>query len=307
MSFCSHPYNCIKSIPYSVGLRIKRNCSTDIFLDNRAKEYKNYLTEQGYSPRIVKEQFDKALSLDRKDLLKVKKKSRYCNIIPFVTDFNGNLPNISKIFKRNLHLLESTDQLKNIFSSKRIVTAYRRPKNLKEILAPSKLRETIAINTNNSSNDRVGCFKCNSGRCDLCKNYLQGSVKFTSFATKRFYHIKQELSCKSKNVIYLVSCNKCKLQYVGSTRNEFKVRFRNHKSSMLTKKKTCEVAIHFNSKPHKLSDFSFLVIESLYKLDNIERNLLNREAYWCHQLFTFQPFGLNKRLESNSAHRINYS
>ena len=49
----SHPYNCINSIPYSVGLRIKRNCSTDIFLDNRAKEYKNYLTEQRYSPRIV--------------------------------------------------------------------------------------------------------------------------------------------------------------------------------------------------------------------------------------------------------------
>ncbi|XP_028515590.1 uncharacterized protein LOC114575268 [Exaiptasia diaphana] len=154
-----------------------------------------------------------------------------------------------------------------MFSSKRIVTAYGRPKNLKEILAPSKLRENMAISTSNSSIDRVGCFKCNSGRCDLCKNYLQGSAKFTSFATKRFYHIKQELSYK----------------------------------------KTCEVAIHFNSKPHKLSDFSFLVIESLYNLYNIERNLLNREAYWCHQLFTFQPFGLNKRLESNSAHRINYS
>ena len=76
---------------------------------------------------------------------------------------------------------------------------------------------------------------------------------------------------------------------------------------MLTNKKSCEVAIHFNSTPHKLSDFSFQVIESLENLDNIERDLLNREAYWCTQLFTFQPHGLNKRLEGNSKNRINYS
>ena len=75
---------------------------------------------------------------------------------------------------------------------------------------------------------------------------------------------------------------------------------------MLSKKKTCEVAIHFNSTPHNLTDFSFLVIESLNNLENVERDLLSREAYWCTQLFTFQPFGLNKRLESNSSNRINY-
>ena len=76
---------------------------------------------------------------------------------------------------------------------------------------------------------------------------------------------------------------------------------------MLNNKKTCEVAIHFNNTPHKLRDFSFLVIESLKNLDNIEQDLLTREAYWCTQLFTFQPYGLNKRLESNSKNRIHYS
>jgi len=191
-----------------------------------------------------------------------------------------------------------------MFSKNRIITAYRRPKNLKEILAPSKFKNTR--NYNEINLDDVGCFTCEN-RCDLCTNYLESSKKFTSYSTNRFYCIKQHLSCKSKNIIYLISCKKCRVQYVGSTRNEFKVRFRNHKSAMLTKKTTCEVAIHFNSAPHKLSDFSFMCIESIHNLENIEQNLLNREAYWCTQLFTYQPFGLNKRLEINSRNRINYN
>ena len=42
--------------------------------------------------------------------------------------------------------------------------------------------------------------------------------------------------CDSKNVIYLVSCKKCRLQYVGSTTTDLRIRFRNHKSAMLTNK-----------------------------------------------------------------------
>ena len=80
-----------------------------------------------------------------------------------------------------------------------------------------------------------GCFKCSS-RCDLCKNFLIQDSKFERFSTGRTYKINQDLSCSSKNVDYLASCYKCNLQYVGSTSTEFKVHFRNHKSSMLTNK-----------------------------------------------------------------------
>jgi hypothetical protein len=66
---------------------------------------------------------------------------------------------------------------------------------------------------------------------------------------------------------------------------------------MLTKKKTCEVAIHFNASPHHLSDFSFICIEYIISLENLDRILLNREAYWCSQLFTWQPHGLNRDLK----------
>ena len=79
---------------------------------------------------------------------------------------------------------------------------------------------------------------------------------------------------------------------------------------MLTNKKTCEVAVHYNSMEHCLSDFSFIGIEQINN-DNVvnttDKRLLTREAYWSAQLCTLKPYGLNKRCEFRSKNRINYS
>ena len=110
-----------------------------------------------------------------------------------------------------------------------------------------------------------------------------GSTSFQSFQTGKSYKIRSKLSYDSKNVIYLASCKKCNLQYIGSTTTDFRVRFRNHKSAMLTKKKTCEVAVHFNRTPHDLNDFSFQCIDQVQinanNSSNIEKLLITKEAY----------------------------
>ena len=38
----------------------------------------------------------------------------------------------------------------------------------------------------------------------------------------------EHLDCKSKNIVYLVSCKLCSIQYVGETQREFGVRMREH-------------------------------------------------------------------------------
>ena len=80
---------------------------------------------------------------------------------------------------------------------------------------------------------------------------------------------------------------------------------------MLTKKKTCEVAVHFNRTPHDLNDFSFQCIDQVQinanNSSNIEKLLITKEAYWRAQLFSLAPFGLNKRQEFHSKKRINYN
>ena len=74
---------------------------------------------------------------------------------------------------------------------------------------------------------------CNS--CDIQNHYLVVERKFTSKVTGKTYFISGDLSCNSKNVIYLITCDKCKDEYIGSG-VDCKPRFRVHKSYIKTKK-----------------------------------------------------------------------
>ena len=121
---------------------------------------------------------------------------------------------------------------------------------------------------------------------------------FLVFRRAKKYTIHSRLSCDSKNATYLASCKKNRLQYVESTTTDFRIRFRNHTSAMLTNKTTCEVAIPFNKIPHTLDDFSFQCINQVQTPNNseeIDKLLITKEAYWSAQLFALAPHGLNKK------------
>ena len=80
------------------------------------------------------------------------------------------------------------------------------------------------------------------------------------------------------NVIYLISCKQCKEQYAGCAfKDNFKPRFRIHKSDVITGKDRCGVAKHFLSK-----------CTNVNKLKNIEVQLIEQEGnydlegkLWC--------------------------
>ena len=212
---------------------MKRNCSDETFFAERTAEYKGYLLNQGYPSKLVNDQFSKASAFSRNDLLQTRAKEAK-KLFPFVTTFNPNLPDLRNIIRKHLSILPSNPKLKELFPRGSVIPAFRRSKNLKELLAPSrfKIAEESQISHHNN-----GCFKCDRNRCDLCQNFFVESKSFPSLRTGKKYTIHSRLSCDSKNVIYLASCRKCHLQYVGSTTTDFRIRFRNHKSAMLTNKK----------------------------------------------------------------------
>ena len=79
---------------------------------------------------------------------------------------------------------------------------------------------------------------------------------------------------------------------------------------MVTNKKTCEVAVHFNKTLHTLNDFSFQFIDQVQvsnDSDRVDKLLITKEVYWSAQLFSLAPYGLNKRQEFHSKNRINYN
>ena len=81
--------------------------------------------------------------------------------------------------------------------------------------------------------------------------------------TNRTYYTRGALYCNCNNVIYLITCNSCLEQYVGSATN-FKSRYKIHKSDIKTNKDRCGTATLFNGMCKNNSN-SFCLLKLLNK------------------------------------------
>ena len=75
------------------------------------------------------------------------------------------------------------------------VTAFRRCKNLKDMLVRARLT--------NDNNDKRGCSRCKRSRCQVCKS-MSNSDSFHSHVTNKEYKINFSFNCDSSNVVYLL-------------------------------------------------------------------------------------------------------
>ena len=108
------------------------------------------------------------------------------------------------------------------------------------------------------------------------------------------FNIKQNINCGSKNIIYLITCRKCNLQYVGETSRTLRERATDHRSNICTHKKT-PIGLHFNSDNHTYKDLEIVAIEKVS--ESIQNNIVTirkqREEFWQMKLGTKFPAGLN--------------
>ena len=97
----------------------------------------------------------------------------------------------------------------------------------------------------------------------LYKNYLVPGNKFQSLSTKDTFKIKERIDCNEKNVIYLITCTSCTVQYEGSS-VDFKSRFREHKSDIKLKKTTKRrTAEHWATQNKSLDFLKITLIEKV--------------------------------------------
>ena len=68
----------------------------------------------------------------------------------------------------------------------------------------------------------VGSFKCNGKHCQVCINLTESNT-FSSSVDKKEYVINHSFNCSDKCIIYLLTCNKCKMQYVVKTVDDFRL------------------------------------------------------------------------------------
>ena len=97
-------------------------------------------------------------------------------------------------------------------------------KNLKDILVRARLTSGREKRHNNR-----GSSCCKKSRCQVCK-VMPNIDTFKSCTTGKEYKINYSFNCDSSNVVYLIECNVCGVQYVGSTCTAFRLRFNNYKA-----------------------------------------------------------------------------
>ena len=318
-----HPLHTVKNIPYGIAHNVFKLSSEVESYELAKSEYCSYLMNRGYSNEIVDESFNKVEQLNRIDLIyKINRDNKTCCVtrnFPLVCDFNPSLPPVASYIHKYKYLLELDENLKKIIDPCKIFVSYRGNKTVKEILVPSKLKNSCNnqefVNDSTDNTIEKGCFKCESS-CKLCRDFLDCPNKIRSFQTDQEFNFKFNLNCKSKNIIYKLDDIVCKKTSIGSSITGMSTRWTNHKSHIRKSVKSCEIANHFSSdnyhsldKNSKISVFDdqlktqlrVTIIDQIQFKDSDNddfklKKLKEKEAFWQNQLKTLSCYGgFNKR------------
>ena len=207
------------------------------------------------------------------------------NRTPFIVTHHPNNPPIRE-WLRTLHkdILMNSEKM-SLVSPLPPILGERNCRNIKTLLMPSIL-PTVSYDSD------AGSHKC-AKKCIVCDTHLVETKIFSSKVTGETFTIRKKMPCQSSNIIYLLFCELCKVQYVGQTKTTLQTRFYNHRSDIKKnsgKKKTL-VTEHFNLPNHNRTNMRCLPIEQVFSSDNTK--LDERENFWMYKLKTLTPFGLN--------------
>lgn len=297
---CHHPM-WKKNIPRGQFQRLRRNCSklTDYKMQGALMARK--FCEKGYPEGLVQEAFESYESLHT---IQRNKKTNGMNTVRFITDYNNQYKEISRIICKHFNILKLDKRLYPQLPTAPQVT-FRRARTIKNIIAPSKLKTTMPgprgdIRT--YFDNRVGTYKCKKRGCLTCQFILHGRSSFQDTNGNTF-HIKQFITCSTDHVIYILRCS-CNLFYVGRTIRPMRKRIGEHRRFISKGCADHSVPRHFLRTHNKdLGKLEVMAIEAIPKgtlTDNERFSLLcKRETFWIFKMGSLAPGGLNEELEVN--------
>ena len=252
------------NIPYSLSLRLKRICSDHTDFLNQLDILKENLMSRGYKCNYILKAFDKVVNIERSVALqKTQKKIVNRPVLPL--QYDPRLPNITNILFRFWKVMIQNPVLKSTFPQAPMV-CWKRPKNLREHLIRAKLPKQITVRK--SSRQKLGFKHCQSKcvMCDFSPKFINSVV---SSVTNFKVPILSDLNCKSKNVIYCITCTKTerpcagqKSQYIGETSRSICERLREHKDSIKEDAIT-SVGKHFSENGHDRCNLQIVPFEQI--------------------------------------------
>ena len=287
----AHPKHCKKGGPYGEFLRIRRNCQKIEDYDRHSELRVSDYRRRGYPIEDLIKAQKRAREMDRQSLLrktnKKEKKTRMSNSIPLIVTYNPANPNLHKIIEKYWPLIQRS-KYKDAFKEKPLIS-YRRNKNI----ANHIIRAKCTTEKQHKEKITPPCKK--PWMCQFCPRRNPVN-RFKSTVTERTYTGPSKYTCRSTNLIYLITCQKCGKQYVGETKREFRIRMNEHLRYIKTKNFDQATGRHFNLSDHKISDFSCKVIFIMREQNkNIDDKRLLKEEFFIDQLKTREPNGLNDK------------
>ena len=147
---------------------------------------------------------------------------------------------------------------------------------------------------------------CKKKQCRYCPK-LNTSGKLLCTATSVLHETKTNITCNSSNLIYCITCRKCKKQYVGQTKRTLMKRFNEHFYSIKvahaakaegteqTQGKIEAIGSHFSMPNHDVNDLQISVLAFITLTpESIEALALQLkvEKKWIHLMRCPAPKGL---------------
>jgi len=221
-----HPRHCKTAIPYSQALRLRRICSEEMNFKKRLKELNYHLRRRGYKDEDLSA-IQRASEINRQSSLQPKQRGKETRI-PLVATYHPSLPSFNKVLTSKHPILHACSKLKEVLPDPPLV-AYRRPKNLRDLL--------VKANVASTTKEPPGNYRCGSSRCKTCPALLT-TKEFVSHITGEKHLLKNKVTCKSSNVIYMIQCALCGQQYVGETGQPLHARMNNHRAYITQKRES---------------------------------------------------------------------
>ena len=125
--------------------------------------------------------------------------------------------------------------------------------------------------------------------------FTQSSVLKPKIQT---HELTNQISCELNDIVYLITCTKCDIYYVGETGRAFRARIYEHKLSANKQKdnRTTPVSKHFTGKGHSVRNMQFSILEWCTPKYTTPKHAHRRrhEQWWMWNIGVVHPIGINQ-------------
>ena len=257
-----HPRHTFAGLVKSQLLRFKRICTRTSDFKAATKILFSALATRGYSRTMLRQALrtftqPKPICLDP--------------LLPIIVTYSAQNVKLVKKLKNNF--ISSGGN--NIFlKDHRLIAAFRKNKNLRDILVKAKLRP-LQVHRTRAQGDFYRRYKTVQNQ-----------------SSKEVFLTQNNTTVHHKNIIYLIRCSQCSKQYVGESGNSLLTRFTQHRYN-INKQKNLHIPLVQHFVDHGWTNLRATILESNPAWSVQQRRRTERS--WIQKLGTHLPNGLNER------------